>query len=288
MKQKWLLLGALTLCLASCQRQESNVPEQTPPPSVKAIETTHYLIYSTALPAQTKAVSEAVEALYSAYSQDFPVAKGSKLELVLYANQEEFKQHNKSSPWAEAYYSFPRCYAYPGRGANPFHWMTHEATHQLIRQASGLHPEKWINEGLASYYGSSQIRNGRLIPGLPDKNAYPIWWLDSLHLSGDMKRDISSGKIISLRDLITNSGPNINDYVNEYYIGYWSLTHFLLNFHDGIYAEKYKTLIRLGGKIEDFDRLIGPADKIQEEWYQYLMARSNESSTVTVTAVTPN
>ena len=248
-------------------------------PEATTSHTPHYKITSTASDEQTAKVSEAVEALYKSYAEYFG-SKGParRFELVLYKDQAQFRTYNRSSPWAEAYYRTPRSYAYVSDGDNPYHWMIHEATHQLLREQSGYKPEKWINEGIASYFGSSKISGAGLQSGKPHPAAYPIWWLPSLRLSGNLQNDISSGKIIPLRQLITDTGPDISQNVNLYYMHYWSLTHFLFHYRDGHYSEQYKELTALGGSLEDFEKRLGPVDSIQSEWHSYLVQQVHIAS----------
>lgn len=243
----------------------------------KVFENPHYTINSTATTDQTALVAQAVESFYIAYSaffeKEIPVgAKASKFKLMLYKDRHQFAANNTSSPWAEAYYRSPVCYAYFSEGSeNPYHWMIHEATHQLNNELSQFKIPKWANEGLASYFGTSRIENGVLHPGKIDANAYPIWWLAELSPSGNLENDIASGKIIPLRTLIAGKGgPDINQYLNLYYIEYWSFTHFLFHYENGVYAESYKRLIVQGGSLEDFEKTVGPIDRIQVEWYDYL------------------
>ena len=149
--------------------------------------------------------------------------------------------------------------------------MLHEATHQLNHEVARLPSIKWINEGLATYFGTSTIRRGKLIPGLIDVNTYPIWALRRLSLAGDSAKDTRLGKIIGLRALISGvGGPGIDEKVNAYYVGYWSLTHFLFHFKHGRYAGKYRALLATAGGIDDFERIVGPINRIQDEWYGYL------------------
>jgi hypothetical protein len=246
----------------------------------KLFSTAHYTIRSTATSAQTTLVANAVESLHTEYLRFFAdriPAKASKKKLLLrlYKDQDEFKKHNKATFWAEAYYSPPSCHAYfAGAEKNPYHWMTHEATHQLNHEVALLPSAKWINEGIATYFGASVIRKGRLITGQIDVNTYPIWMVKRLRLTGDMTADIRRGKIIGLRALISGiGGPNIDEKVNTYYVGYWSLSHFLFHFEDGRYAQQYRALLATPGSIDDFEKLVGPIDRIQEEWYGYLQQR---------------
>jgi hypothetical protein len=250
------------------------------PPNAKQIETAHYIIHSSATEKQTTRIAEAAEALHAAYTDFFAdmldaQPNHGKLQLLLYKDQTEFKAHNLSSPWAEAYYLPPRSHAYYSEGDNPVHWMTHEVTHQLNREVAHFKRTKWIDEGLADYFGSSWIAGGKLTPGSIDPATYPIWWLPRLQLTGDLQDDIAAGRIIPLRAIVTGKGsPDINRNVNLYYIEYWSLTHFLFHYQDGKYAVPYRQMIATDGSLENFERLIGRIDRIQTEWYAYLQGVS--------------
>jgi hypothetical protein len=115
-------------------------------------------------------------------------------------------------PWAEAYYLRPICYAYYAKGEkNPYHWMIHEATHQLNAEVSGFKKAKWIDEGLATYFGSSRIERHKLIPGKIDPDTYPIWSLSNSGLRGNLNADIEDGRWIPIRAIITGRDAlNIN------------------------------------------------------------------------------
>jgi hypothetical protein len=254
--------------------------------SAPVVETAHYAITSAAPPAQTGLVAEAVESLHGAYTAFFGneltiEASAPKLQLVLYKDRNQFKAHNRSSPWAEAFYLFPQCHAYYADGyPNPYHWMVHEATHQLSNEVAHFRKARWVDEGLATYFGASQIQDGKLMPGSIDVNAYPIWWLKSLPLSGVLEDDIQSGGIIPLRALISDTGPPIGQHVNLYYIEYWSLSHFMFHYRNGKYAKQYKALIAHGATLEAFEKSIGPVDQIQREWYEYLREKIIEAESL--------
>jgi Protein of unknown function (DUF1570) len=266
--------------VAKRSTKQARATHPAPLPGAKQIETTHYVITTTADASQTQRVAEAVEALYAAYGLFFKARAAAadghgKLKLTLYAFQAQFKANNYSMPWAEAYYLRPVCYAYYAKGEpNPYHWMIHEATHQLNAEVSGFRKAKWIDEGLATYFGTSRIERGRLVPGEIDPDTYPIWWLSNSGLTGSLDADIEAGRWIPIRALITGrDAPNINSNVNRYYIQYWSLTHFLFNYDNGRYAEAYKRLISEGGSLANFEKIIGPADRIEYEWYRYLSGK---------------
>jgi len=243
--------------------------------------TADYQVTSWATVEQTTQVGSTAEALLRAYLQFFAldnsvVPKGG-LKLTLYRNRAQFKAKHPQPAWAEALYSKGVSYAYyDAKAPNAWHWMLHEATHQLNEQVGHTPKDKWINEGLASYFGASKLEDYTLTPGKIEAKAYPVWWLDQLRPSGDMAKDFASGRVVPLRALVSNSGgPNINTHVNQWYLGYWSLTHFLLHGAGGKYAPGYRKL--LAGKsatLADFEREIGPVDAVQAQWYRYLQGLS--------------
>lgn len=266
------------LVLGSCRAQDEAPAAPsvaTSPPGSRVVESAHYRLTSSADEGDTQATLAAAESLYRAYTAFFdipatPLAR--RHELVLYRDREQFKRYTRSRPWAEAYYLAPACHAYVDRGRpNPHHWMIHEATHQLSREVSRFPRRAWTDEGLGTYFGASRIENGELQIGRPDPNAYPLWWLSSLRLTDEVQHDIDAGELVGLRTLITGRGkPSIDEAVNAWYIGYWSLTHFLFHGAGGRYADAYRQLIARGGELRDFESSIGPLDRIQREWHAYL------------------
>ncbi len=269
-----------------------------PLPGARRHDTTHYTILSTADDADTRAVGIAVERLYAAHTVFFaghigstrPDARPDKLQLTLYRDRAEFQANNRSSPWAEAYYRTPVCYAYvdrdqrragddgdeSGNQGNRHHWMIHEATHQLNREIAGFARRQWIEEGLATYFATSRVVDDRIVPGTIDADAYPIWWLVDHPLGGDRAAD----HWIPLRTLLTGEdAPPIAQHVNTYYIEYWSLTHFLFHHDGGRYADGYRRLIAEGENgVAAFERRIGPLERIEAEWYAALREHIRRAS----------
>lgn len=249
------------------------------PPNAAMRETDHYRIHYTAAAEQADRVASAVEKLYAGYTSVFPptgAAAPGKLILVLYRDRTEFRSNNRSSAWAEAYYIKPACYAYfDAEAENPYHWMLHEATHQLARQVSGFRRNRWIEEGLASYFSASKLDASGVQLGTLDAKAYPIWWVGHFQLTGDPARDAAAGKFIPIEVLLTGQGgPNPDLKFNLYYVDAWSLTHFMFHYENGKYADAYKQFLAQGSTLDAFVSLIGPIEKIQAEWYQYLQEQA--------------
>jgi hypothetical protein len=246
----------------------------------------HYQIESTATEEQTREILAIAEMVYQSYDElfsDLPDYDRShaKLKMRLYQDRDEFKRQHPYNGWAEALYKAPYCYQYYSADeANPYHWMTHEATHQLNWEVAGLNLPRWLNEGVADYFGTSLIKDGTLQLGRIDKNTYPIWWLNTLGLSGDMAKDIQRNRLIPLRTIIEDQGgPDIDQFVNLYYVHWWSLAHFLFHYEDGKYRSAIRPLLLARGTVEAFEKHVGDIETIQKQWYHYLWRRKYNDAT---------
>lgn len=270
--------------------------------------TAHFMIESTAGEAETAEVGRAAEALHAAWSGFFAAElsavalsasqapaqqreirgphtdrKGTPLRLRLYAGQAEFKARNRSRPWAEAFYLRPVSHAYVARGrGNRHHWMVHELVHQLNTEVLGrLHP-RWIEEGLACYFGTSRLADGALRPGEIDPRTYPAWWLADFALGDDAARDARGLRTIPLRAMLTGRDvPPLDDHVNLHYVQHWTLVHYLLHGDGGRHAAGFRRLMATRAGLEEFERLIGPVEAIEPRWRAHrgaMLARMREAS----------
>ena len=239
------------------------------------VETPHHRILSTATREETEETAHALEMLYSAYSNRFGnletfESRHPRLQVKLFKDRDEFRRINPGLGWAEAYYRAPYCRAYySAREVNPFHWMLHEAVHQLNHEAAHLNLAKWLDEGLAEYFSTSRLGTNGLALGRIDPNTYPVWWIDDLATSNDLEENLRNGSVIPLRAVITDhGGPGMNRHFNLYYLHWWTLTHFL--FESPKYRDRAITLVKRGGDLAAFEELIGPADRLQAEWHAYV------------------
>jgi hypothetical protein len=239
------------------------------------VETSHHIIYSTATRQQTSDTAHALELLYDAYSNRIGALpqfrrEHPKLKLKLFKDRTEFRWVNPNLGWAEAFYREPFCRAYFAGGENnPYHWMLHESTHQLNHEVANLRLEKWLEEGLASYFSTSRPGSNELRLGRIDLDAYPVWWIELIATEPDLDRNIGNGSIIPLRTIITNKGgPSMDGHFNLYYLHWWTLTHFV--FETTEHRGKALDLVQGGGTLEAFEKSIGPVDQIQREWHAHV------------------
>jgi len=239
------------------------------------LETEHYRIASTASREQTEHVGQVVEVLYAAYASRFsslPTFQNQhpKLSLRLYKDRAEMRRVNPNLGWAEAFYRQPLCHAYYSAGEiNPHQWLLHEVVHQLNEEVAHLKLERWLDEGVAEYFSTSQINENRLALGRIDYNTYPLWWLDLLATTPDLKANLGNGSVIPLRAILTGAGgPSLDREFNLYDLHWWTLAHFLFESepHRGAVLE----LLREGGTLESFERLIGPLEQIEPAWHAHV------------------
>lgn len=280
MKKLLIILVVISTISACGDNQPSRGVNQKHPyiPS-KIITTSHFIIRSTASSEQTRDVSDAVENLYRVYAATFHLENpNKKFQLVLYRDQAEFKANNLGPSWAEAYYKMPYSYAYPGERGNPYHWMLHEATHQLLTEGSGYRLRRWINEGTAAYFGASRLTQNNLELGTPDPAAYPIWWLKEIEEKPNKEIYFDGEALFPLRAVIEDSDLPISTGVNHHYIAYWSLVHFLIEGENGKYHQHFLQLVKRGGDPAAFKELIGSYDEIEPQWKRHLITLKSRAS----------
>ena len=239
------------------------------------LEAPHYLIYSSATRTETADTAHSLELVYGTYSNRFGSLRGfqpdhPKLKIKLFKDRAEMRQINPGLGWAEAFYRAPYCLAYfSANEINPYHWMQHEAVHQLNDEVAHLQLEKWLSEGLAEYFSTSRVISNRLALGSIDVNTYPVWWMELIATDSDLAENVRNGSVIPLRSIITNSGgPGMNSRFNLYYLHWWTLTHFI--FESPQYRERGLALVQQGGGLGAFEQIIGPVDKVQVEWHAYV------------------
>jgi hypothetical protein len=239
-------------------------------------ESAHYVVLSTASSADTEALLSVAESVHRTYAEllkggNVPCRSDGVYQLRLYRDREEFKRSHRWIGWGEAFYRYPACHAYIGKDANPWHWMIHEEVHQLNREAADLDLAKWLDEGLACYISTSQRSQSGFVLGTVDRNAYPIWWLDTLGPTGDWEEDVRAGRMIPLEAIVSgDGGPDLSTHFNHYYIHWWSLVHFLLHGEEGRYRAAFFQLLKSGGDRNDFVRLVGSPESLEPQWYAHL------------------
>ncbi|PCJ55502.1 MAG: hypothetical protein COA79_20595 [Planctomycetota bacterium] len=192
--------------------------------------------------------------------------------MKIYETQEEFKRYSPVY-WAEGYYQEPYSNFYLEFDTpNPYHGMRHEVIHQFNTELMKRTMPVWLNEGMACYFSTCMILNGKFEFDKIDYNSYPAWWLKLSFLrSGNLEADKKTYKVIPLIALLQDQEPiNITRNVNLYYLHWWTFFHFLVDGKNGKYKQGLLKFIQSEHELKDFKKLIGEPIQLEKEWYEYL------------------
>ncbi len=172
------------------------------------------------------------------------------------------------------------------RGHLPVPIVIHEAVHMLDYERTyqaGVRPSKWFEEGLATYFGFSQI-GGRLNiePGEIRKSGTIIaggvmLQFDPRSPLNDYVKRIREEGAIPLRDLLASrSGDPLwsGDRGVLAYSASWTLVHFLLHGgkrqHRAPFGEYARAEAAGQGGVETFARLFGrDLGALESAWHRY-------------------
>jgi hypothetical protein len=167
---------------------------------------------------------------YSRYFSNWTLKDGARV--VVFDNLEDFRAyagpvtgmihagllgycHLKTDEAGNTFYELV-CYEQPGM------WRTlaHEGFHQFLGYELGLQVPTWLNEGMAQYFETSEVVNGRLRPGLISKA--------KLRAAQYL---IRAGRAPALAELIQANRATFYANARVTYPMSWALVYYLLN-HD--------------------------------------------------------
>jgi hypothetical protein len=248
----------------------------------RKVQGAHWSIYTDAPEETARKVLAVAEAVYEAFVEDlagtWPLAGGRGLRAYVFKDRERFmKEANLPTAWAEGYYDGGRracfCYYDPANSKNPFHWFVHEAEHQLVAEvvagAPGLNA--WLSEGYACYYGTSRMREGRLILGEIDPDTYPTWW-----------RKKYTERLWPLGEFADRIAPRFGEQKdpNPFYLQAWLLVHYLMHGEEGRHRAGFRKFLveaaRGSADTATFEKHVGRFADLQEGFTRY--ARSISES----------
>lgn len=188
--------------------------------------------------------------------------------LRLFSSREGMRQALPGMGWAEAIYHDSICDQYDDRfEERPWHWLTHEATHQLAYEDSRLELNRWANEGLACLFSTSRVVDGRIVLGSVDKETYPVWWLVKTPLRRDFDKDSRSLLVRPSVFLREFDFARIDRTVNQHYLSWWSFAHYLYT-TDSV---GWKEWVAKDGTREGLDRRFGSGPELDKKWYAHIL-----------------
>lgn len=206
-------------------------------------ETEHYRIESSATPEQTREIGLTAEIVYAGYAElmtelQHEIHSYPKLKMKLFKDRDEFHRCNLVG-WADGLLPpalLLSVLLFCGRGAHPYHWMMHEATHQLNAEVARLVLPHcgWTRASPAICRPAGSWRTGSVwarstptpIPcGGSTRLDSQASWSWTRRPGGPSLRAILSG----------DGGPDLSKHFNLYYLHWWSLAHFLIQCDNGMW-----------------------------------------------------
>lgn len=241
------------------------------------IESPHFHMWSTAPQPRAKSAMDAAETLHRSWTA-WTGAKDSKPhprhKLRLFSSRDEMRRALPGLGWAEAIYHDSICDQYDDRFATrPWHWLVHEATHQLAYEDSHLRLPRWANEGLACLFSTSRQRKGDLILGSVDAETYPVWWLQKTPPTGDFAKDMRALLVPPSRFLAESDFKGIGESVNAHYMSWWSFAHYL-NKTD---SAAWKDWVLHDPTPEGLAKRFGSGPQLDRKWYAHVLALADSA-----------
>lgn len=196
----------------------------------------HYVLHTTCKREQfVDALPAFMETCYDAYRELLPPMKepNEPMKAYLFQSRGDWEQFTREfSPARAPTYLKIRRGGYSERGVTVSHYssqrgtlsiMAHEGLHQYLEATGRGRIPAWINEGLACYFESFDLMNGRPV-FKPERNT-----LRAPFLREAVQRD----DLIPLKEILgTNAGEAVHrttGHVRSYYAQEWSLVLFLLS-----------------------------------------------------------
>jgi tetratricopeptide (TPR) repeat protein len=169
------------------------------------LQSTHFTLYTTHPEPVARQAIERLESVHAAFATlgSAPERMSSPLDVVLFHGYDEFNFYSPGH-FVKAYFASVRSPVGDqemivvsdfAKDVDPI--LFHEFAHYCSKQMGGRLP-MWLEEGLASYYESMEIENGRLTMGKPiprhvkllrSKSFHPIPFGDLFAMRNEERRD---------------------------------------------------------------------------------------------------
>ncbi|HWZ97013.1 MAG TPA: hypothetical protein VN025_04560 [Candidatus Dormibacteraeota bacterium] len=241
------------------------------------IKAPHFIVISNAGEREGRRIAKQFEDVRGMFEQSFPKLRvdfGKPTIVFALKNEDSLKLlipsygQNKNAMKIAGLYktSYDRNYAVirtdvTGTGATEFHALYHEYAHGLFRlNYRGL--PLWMDEGLAEYWGNSQIENKQANVGLVDARQIRI---------------LQQNRMLPVSTLITLDGSsplyNTQDHAGIFYAQSWLMVHYFQNGEGmrekGLLNKFLTALQSTDDPIAAANQSFGDLKKLDEklEWY---------------------
>ncbi|HTE04666.1 MAG TPA: DUF1570 domain-containing protein, partial [Planctomycetota bacterium] len=255
-------------------------------------ETRHFVVKSNCTEAVRKEYANRLEAYYTYFTEDWGISlspgevKG-KMKFFLYRDYEDFLKQSGASWGVGGFFDFvnKELQLYDDQADQQLTRgvLFHEGNHLLtyLIDTSFRYPI-WLNEGMAEYYGSTQI---------DEKGKFHVGGLQYERIVS-LRTDKTNGKFMKLREVLTAEQPQFRA---RHYAVAWSFVNFMMESPKygkqfrGFFANlaknpdlkiEIKTYSNLKGSlkeaplpniIEALEKRFGKSlEQLEAEWLQYI------------------
>ncbi len=188
-------------------------------------ETRHFVVKSNCTEAVRKEYTDRLEAYYTYFTDDWGITltpgevKG-KMKFFLYRDYDDFLRITRVRYGVGGFFSFvdKELQLYDDQldpqltRATLFHEGNHLLTYLIDTK---FHYPIWLNEGMAEYYGTTQI---------DEKGKFHIGGLQYERIVS-MRTDKATGNVLGLREVLTTEQP---EFTARHYAVAWSFVHFMM------------------------------------------------------------
>ena len=243
----------------------------------------HFLVKSNRSEAAAREVLELAESVYAAVHRELcgevdPPALKKLLSVYDFASRDDFLAHldaahdggstHRASPGFFSSLDGASHFApiAGGTGFTPGDVARHEIAHQVcdaLWPPQGMlaeHPHFWAWEGVAGYFESIEVRDGKILTGDPGHPRLDV-----------ARRALEDGRTLPLEEFVQLDGEKLKGRYNQAA----SLAHFFLRAGDGKQREAFLRYFRVvaGGKAEatTFEKAFGrKPGEFQGDWEDFV------------------
>jgi tetratricopeptide (TPR) repeat protein len=146
--------------------------------------------------------------------------------------------------------------------------MYHESFHQFAHKFLRVNLPYWANEGLAEYFGSVKIKDGKITK----KST-----IQTGRLMG-IKSVVRVGRYVSFEKIMNYTPAEFyGPYIGLHYAQAWAMVHFIMEYENGKYKKTFMEYIKMfqdpKQKIRDaYKKTFGKLDikKMEKEWCEFV------------------
>ncbi len=265
------------------RRMQASWWDRTEPGKGGPLRSRFYRLRSDLSAADTKAYGHHLDTIYAEYQRRLGALEqrtAEVLDVLMFATQEDYIATLRERFGINGMGSGGMFFVSPRGAALAFwveglprsrvhHVIQHEGFHQFAHSRFGNDLPMWVNEGVAEFFGESEIIDGTVIIGQTSERT-----LNAIRAA------IDAGKHIRFRDMLTMDNERWNANVRGgsaalQYQQAWSMVHFLIYADNGRYQRQFEAYLgNMNRGMRNYDafvRAFGTDDieSFERRWIEY-------------------